>query len=155
MGARRTRAISAAAQDRFSAEHLIDAAGDVVRHVARMRARAEQEGTRLLTFAIDTEVSFATPADLERFTTALAEFVAREAAGVPQPRGRPPLPHPARRPSGARHRSRQESVMPDRVLVEILVAAPIETVWKALREPVGDPPLVRLELSQSGRKTST
>ncbi len=25
--------------------------------------------------------------------------------------------------------------MPDRVLVEILVAAPIETVWKALREP--------------------
>jgi hypothetical protein len=26
--------------------------------------------------------------------------------------------------------------MPDRVLVEILVAAPIETVWKALREPV-------------------
>jgi DNA-binding transcriptional ArsR family regulator len=83
MGPRRTLAISAAAQDRFSAEHLIDAAGDVVRHVARMRTRAEQEGTRLLTFAIDTEIAFATPGDLERFTTALAEFVAREAANVP------------------------------------------------------------------------
>ena len=50
-----------------------------------MRARAEQEGTRLLTFAIDTEVSFATPADFERFTTALAEFVAREAGKVHTP----------------------------------------------------------------------
>jgi DNA-binding transcriptional ArsR family regulator len=83
MGRRRARAISAAAQDRFSAEHLIDAAGDVVRHVARMRTNAEKEGTRLLTFAIDTEVAFAAPGDFERFTTALAEFVAREAARVP------------------------------------------------------------------------
>jgi DNA-binding transcriptional ArsR family regulator len=87
MGPRRTLAISASAQDRFSAEHLIDAAGDVVRHVARMRARAEQEGTRLLTFAIDTEVAFATPGDLERFTTALAEFVARAAAKAHAPAG--------------------------------------------------------------------
>jgi DNA-binding transcriptional ArsR family regulator len=85
LGARRPRAISASAQDRYSAEHLIDAAGDVVRHVARMRASAEKEGTRLLTFAIDTEVSFATPADFERFTTALAAFVAREAATTHAP----------------------------------------------------------------------
>ena len=85
MGTRGTRAIKASAQDRYSAEHLIDAAGDVVRHVARMRARAEEEGTRLLTFAIDTEISFATPADLDRFTTALAEFVAREAARTHNP----------------------------------------------------------------------
>ena len=70
------------AQDRFSAEHLIDAAGDVVRQVARMRPRAEEQGRRLLTFAIDTEVTFAAPADFERFTTALAAFVAREAAHV-------------------------------------------------------------------------
>lgn len=87
MGPRRTLAISAAAQDRYSAEHLIDAAGSVVRDVARMRARAEQAGTRLLTFAIDTEVSFRTPGDLERFTTALASFVAREAAKVHSPDG--------------------------------------------------------------------
>jgi DNA-binding transcriptional ArsR family regulator len=85
MGSRGRRAIKASAQDRYSAEPLIDAAGDVVRHVARMRARAEAEGTRLLTFAIDTEISFATPADLDRFTTALAEFVAREAAQVHNP----------------------------------------------------------------------
>jgi DNA-binding transcriptional ArsR family regulator len=85
MGSRGTRAIKASAQDRYSAEHLIDAAGDVVRHVARMQARAEEEGTRLLTFTIDTEVSFRTPADLERFTTALAAFVAREAGTVHAP----------------------------------------------------------------------
>lgn len=85
MGARRPRAIYAAAQDRYSADHLIDAAGDVVRHVARMQTHAEQEGTRLLTFAIDTEVSFPTPADFERFTTALAAFVAGEAAKVHAP----------------------------------------------------------------------
>lgn len=85
MGSRGIRAITASAQDRYSAEHLIDAAGDVVCQVARMRTAAEQQGTRLLTFAIDTEVSFATPADLERFTTALAQFVAREAARVHNP----------------------------------------------------------------------
>jgi DNA-binding transcriptional ArsR family regulator len=85
MGPRRRRAVNAAAQDRFSADHLIDAAGDVVRHVARMQTRAEQEGTRLLTFAIDTEVSFRTPADFERFTTALAAFVATETARVHAP----------------------------------------------------------------------
>jgi DNA-binding transcriptional ArsR family regulator len=87
MGERSTATRRAAAQDAFSAEHLIDAAADVVRHVARMRARAEEAGTRLLTFAIDTEIAFAAPADLERFTTALAEFVAREASRVHQPAG--------------------------------------------------------------------
>src|SRR5688572_974168 len=37
-----------------------------------------------------------------------------------------------------RPQRKQEAVVsnPDRVVVEILVAAPIETVWKALREPV-------------------
>jgi DNA-binding transcriptional ArsR family regulator len=79
-GRPRRPAASADAQDRFSAEHLIDAAGDVVRHVARMRGRAAEQGTRLLTFAVESELTFATPADFERFTTALAAFVAREAA---------------------------------------------------------------------------
>jgi len=68
------------AQDRFSAEHLMAAVSDVVRTVARMQARAEDEGTRLLTFTIDTEIGFDTPADLERFTTELAAFVARKGA---------------------------------------------------------------------------
>jgi DNA-binding transcriptional ArsR family regulator len=110
MGSRGSHAIQASAQDRYSAEHLIDAAGDVVRHVARMRAAAEQQGTRLLTFAIDTEINFATPDDLERFTTALAEFVAREAGKVHNPeqgrRFRILLgghPAPGRKSSGVSH----------------------------------------------------
>jgi DNA-binding transcriptional ArsR family regulator len=71
---------AADAQDRFSAEHLIHAAGAVVRHVSRMRARAEEQRTRLLTFAADTELAFASPADFEQFTTAVAAFIVREAA---------------------------------------------------------------------------
>lgn len=78
VGGRGRRAINAAAQDRFAAEHLIDTAGDVVRQVARMQARAERQRTRLLTFTMDTELSFATPQDLERFTTELADFLARQ-----------------------------------------------------------------------------
>ena len=78
VGGRGRRAISAAAQDRFAAEHLIDTAGDVVRQVARMQARAERQRTRLLTFTMDTELSFATPQDFERFTTELADFLARQ-----------------------------------------------------------------------------
>lgn len=82
IGAPATPAVAADAQDRFSAEHLIYAAGDVVRHVSRMRARAEEQRTRLLTFAVDTELVFASPADFEQFTTALAAFVVREAASL-------------------------------------------------------------------------
>jgi hypothetical protein len=43
-----------------------------------MQTGAEREGTRLLTFTIDTEFSFATPRDLERFTTALVGCIARQ-----------------------------------------------------------------------------
>jgi DNA-binding transcriptional ArsR family regulator len=115
VGARRPKAVSASAQDRYSAEHLIDAAASIVRHVARMRGQAEQQGTRLLTFTADTEIAFASPADFERFTTALAEFLAREAATVHAPTGgrryRVLLAaHPA--PSGVKHgrsRARRDS----------------------------------------------
>jgi DNA-binding transcriptional ArsR family regulator len=71
-----------AAQDRFAAEHLINSAAAVVRDVARMQARAQEEGTRLLTVTIDAELSFPTPADLEQFADKLAAFVAREAAAL-------------------------------------------------------------------------
>jgi len=77
-----------AAQDRFAVEHLIGTAAAVVRDVGRMQARAHQQGTRLLTFTIDTEITFATPADLERFSTELAEFVARHSARSESPDGR-------------------------------------------------------------------
>jgi DNA-binding transcriptional ArsR family regulator len=64
------------AQDRYAAEHLIGAATDVVRDVVRMQSAARRDGTRLLTFTIEAEVGFAEPADVERFCTRLADFVA-------------------------------------------------------------------------------
>lgn len=88
MGGKKTAAARAVAQDRFSAEHLIDTAGSIVRDVARMRGRASDEGTRLLTFAIDTEVSFATPKAFEQFTTEIAASLARHAAQFNSPGGR-------------------------------------------------------------------
>jgi DNA-binding transcriptional ArsR family regulator len=79
--------VSRTAQDKFSAEHLIDTAADVVRDVTRMRVQAEKQGTRLLTFTMKTDISFAEPGDLERFTTCVAEFVAREGAKYNAPDG--------------------------------------------------------------------
>lgn len=65
-----------AAQDRYAAEHLVQAASAVVREVTRMRASADGEGKRLLTFTIEAEVGFARPQDLEDFTDRLARAVA-------------------------------------------------------------------------------
>lgn len=73
-------ASAAARQDRFAAGHLIEAAGDVVRDVSRMQARASERGERLLTFTIETEVSLATPADFERLSNELAALLTRAAA---------------------------------------------------------------------------
>jgi DNA-binding transcriptional ArsR family regulator len=67
---------AAEAQDRHAAAHLLATAAGVVGDVARMRAAAEQDGRRLLTFTIETEVAFARPAEIERFTDRLAEAVA-------------------------------------------------------------------------------
>jgi DNA-binding transcriptional ArsR family regulator len=72
-------------QDRFAAGHLVQTAAGVVRDVARMQASAERQGARLLTFTIETEVGFAEPGDLERFTEALAESVGRTAARFDAP----------------------------------------------------------------------
>jgi DNA-binding transcriptional ArsR family regulator len=87
MGPNAVPAVRPEAQDRFAAEHLIDTAAGLVRDVARMQAAAGDQGKRLLTFTIETEVSFATPGDLERFTTRLADFVAREGARLPPAAG--------------------------------------------------------------------
>jgi DNA-binding transcriptional ArsR family regulator len=75
------------AQDRFAVEHLVQSAATTVREVARMQGRAAEEGTRLLTFTIDTELSLPTPADLERLADKLADFIAREAAALGTPAG--------------------------------------------------------------------
>jgi DNA-binding transcriptional ArsR family regulator len=64
------------AQDRFASDHLVRTAAAVVRDVARMREAAHEQGTRLLTLTVETEVAFATPADFDRFTEELSEAVA-------------------------------------------------------------------------------
>ncbi len=79
VGPRRPEAHAVRAQDRFAAEHLTSIAADVVRDVTHMQAAAAREGTRLLTFALETEVTFAAPPDLERFSDALAVAVAEVA----------------------------------------------------------------------------
>ena len=76
---------AAARQDRFASAHLIAAAGDIVRDVTRMQVRAAEQGARLLTFTLDTEVGFATPADFQRFSSELAAKIARLAATFNQP----------------------------------------------------------------------
>jgi hypothetical protein len=52
----------------------------LVRDVAFARAAASERGQRLLTFSIEAEVGFEHPADLERFTDALADRIAELAA---------------------------------------------------------------------------
>jgi hypothetical protein len=52
-----------------------------------MRANAEQQQTRLLTFTLETEVSFASPGDFQRFSSELAEYAARAAARYNAPSG--------------------------------------------------------------------
>lgn len=70
---------SVTARDQFAAEHLVAAAAATVRDVSRMRAAAADQGKRLLTFTIEADVAFAEPADVHRFTDALAAAVARTA----------------------------------------------------------------------------
>lgn len=71
---------AAAAQDRYAAEHLVAQAAGVVRDVTRMRAAAEAQGARLLTFTIEADLSFAAPGEIEAFTTDLSRAVAELAA---------------------------------------------------------------------------
>ncbi len=65
-----------AARDAYAAEHLVAVAGQMVRDVSRMHGVAGQQGKRLLTFTIETEVSFSQPAKVHEFTDALGTAVA-------------------------------------------------------------------------------
>jgi predicted ArsR family transcriptional regulator len=69
-----------AAQDRYAADTLLAAAARTVRDVAAMRERAGAAGKRLVTFAIEADVGFARPADVERFATRLADQITALAA---------------------------------------------------------------------------
>ena len=53
-----------------------------------MRERASAQGRRLVTFAIEAEVGFERPADIERFADALAERIAELAAEFSSGRSR-------------------------------------------------------------------
>jgi DNA-binding transcriptional ArsR family regulator len=90
------------AGDTYAAGYLVDVAADTVRNVARMRASADQAGTRLLTFTIETQVQFAEPVDVHRFTDALCAAVSDTVAEFDTPGGRPYRlivgGHPAPRP---------------------------------------------------------
>lgn len=86
IGAR--QAVPAGVQDRFAADHLISAAAHMVADVGRMQAAAEAEGTRLLTFTLEAEVTLARPADLERYAEELAQAVAAVSARFNSDTGR-------------------------------------------------------------------
>jgi len=67
--------------DAFAAETLIGLAARSASEVTRMRASAADAKKRLLTFALETEVNFRRPADVQAFAdalgVALAELVER------------------------------------------------------------------------------
>ncbi|SDT62379.1 transcriptional regulator [Jiangella sp. DSM 45060] len=75
--------------DQFAAEHLVGVAADTVRDVARMQARADESGRRLLTFTIEAEVRFAEPGDVHEFTDELTEAVRQVVARFDADDGRP------------------------------------------------------------------
>ena len=77
----------AEAQDRFASEHLVHTAAAAMRDVARMREAADREGKRLLTFTIEAEVTFASPADFDQFAERLSRAVARLARSFKSARG--------------------------------------------------------------------
>ena len=79
---------SVASQDSYSAAHLVQAAGAVVREVTRMRGAAESAGQRLLTFTIEADLGFSEPKDFDAFADALARSVADLARQYPAAPGR-------------------------------------------------------------------
>jgi DNA-binding transcriptional ArsR family regulator len=66
----------AEAQDRFAADALLALSARALGDVTEMRERAGAEGRRLVTFAIEAEVAFDRPADIERFADALTDRIA-------------------------------------------------------------------------------
>lgn len=86
LGAQEPHAVEA--QDRHSAEHLVRTAAQIVHEVGRMRGEAEREGSRLITFTVEADLGFASPAELDAFTARLAQAVADLAREFPADEGR-------------------------------------------------------------------
>jgi DNA-binding transcriptional ArsR family regulator len=76
------------AGDRHAADHLVTVASDAVREVTRMQGAADRAGVRLMTFTLESEVRLGEPADLHRFTEALASALAAVVAEFDSPGGR-------------------------------------------------------------------
>lgn len=100
--------------DQYAAEHLVEVAAGTVRDVARMQAKADEAGQRLLTFTIEAEVRFAEPGDLHRFADALTDAVRRTVESFDTVGGRPYRfiagTHPAPgRPRGEKKEERGEN----------------------------------------------
>jgi DNA-binding transcriptional ArsR family regulator len=72
-------------QDRFAVGVLLAAAARTLDDVSRMRESAARTGKRLITFAIEADVAFARPKDIERFAGRLADAVADLAAEFGSP----------------------------------------------------------------------
>ena len=64
--------LATVSQDRFAADALLAMSAKTVEDVAAMRTRAAAQGRRLVTFAVEADVGFAQPADIERFVDRLA-----------------------------------------------------------------------------------
>jgi DNA-binding transcriptional ArsR family regulator len=75
-------------QDRFAADALLALSARALGDVAEMRDRASAQGRRLVTFAIEADVGFERPADIERFADALADRIAALAAEFDSGRSR-------------------------------------------------------------------
>jgi DNA-binding transcriptional ArsR family regulator len=75
-------------QDRFAADALLALSARALGDVAEMRERASDQGRRLVTFAIEADVGFERPADIERFADALADRIAELAAEFDSGRSR-------------------------------------------------------------------
>ena len=79
-------------QDRFAADALLAMAARTVSDVVTMRERADAHGRRLVTFAIEADLGFDRPADIERFaddlTRHVTDLVAAYDTGRPEHRYR-------------------------------------------------------------------
>jgi len=67
-------------KDMYSSAYLVAAAARVVSEVAEVRQKAEKAGKRLATFALETELTFESPAAFNAFSSELASEIARLAA---------------------------------------------------------------------------
>ncbi len=63
-------------RDRFSSEYLAVASARTLHDVGILREMADEQGKRLATLTLETEVRFATPADQAAFAQALTRAVA-------------------------------------------------------------------------------